>query len=122
MFDVAARIKALCLIHKIDSIYELAKITNIRQSTLQNIVSGNIKSPKSDTIEKICIGLGITLADFFTEESSTALVQSSDAVSSVDLTLARKIKNLAPDKREIVETVIKIDEASKSEQSATMGK
>jgi len=65
MFNVAERIRELCEKKNIGSVYELAKITGITQSTLQNITSGKNKNPRTDTIERICSGLGVTLAEFF---------------------------------------------------------
>lgn len=67
MFDIAHRINQLCQECNIGSIYELARVTGVTQSTLQSVMSGN--SPRTDTIERICQGLHITLADFFSLES-----------------------------------------------------
>lgn len=47
--------------------YRLYKEAHIGQATLSQIESG-LKSPNVVTIQKICDALGITLADFFTEE------------------------------------------------------
>lgn len=67
MFDIAKRINQLCQECTIGSIYELSKVTGVTQSTLQSVMSGN--SPRTDTIERICQGLGITMADFFSLEN-----------------------------------------------------
>lgn len=74
--DIASRIHQLCDKKNIRSIYELAKITKIPQSTLQSIIAGH--SPKTDTLEKICNGLGITLADFFFDEQKKATAANGD--------------------------------------------
>jgi len=50
---------------------KLAKIAGIGQSTLSDIESGKVK-PSIDTLEKICISLGVSLAEFFTEEKKIA--------------------------------------------------
>lgn len=73
MFDVTKRINDLCKKKNIGSTYELAKLTGITQSTLQNILSEG-RSPRTDTIERICNGLGITLAEFFTENEQQSFV------------------------------------------------
>lgn len=47
--------------------YELAKRAGMTQSSVSNLMSrGTV--PTLGTLEKICKGFGITLAQFFTEE------------------------------------------------------
>ena len=47
--------------------YELAKRAGMTQSSISNLMSrGTV--PTLGTLEKICKGFGITLAQFFTEE------------------------------------------------------
>ncbi|BBB91086.1 MAG TPA: helix-turn-helix transcriptional regulator [Methylomusa anaerophila] len=47
---------------------KLARLAGMHSSTtLQDIVNEKNKSPRIGTIEKICAGLGMTLADFFSE-------------------------------------------------------
>ncbi len=65
--DIAKRILELCEQNYV-TVNHLAEISFLTQSTLQNIVSGRNKTVQVDTIEKICIGLDITLAEFFTEK------------------------------------------------------
>jgi len=49
--------------------YRLAKEAGISQSTISNLINrGN--SPSISTLEKICDGFGITLAQFFDTEDS----------------------------------------------------
>lgn len=43
----------------------LAKLTGVTQSTLNNIVSGRNNSACISTIQKICDGLEMSIADFF---------------------------------------------------------
>jgi transcriptional regulator with XRE-family HTH domain len=62
--NIAERILALCNERNI-SINRLADLSDLTQSTLNNIVNNNDPNPRYKTIEKICAGLGITLADFF---------------------------------------------------------
>ena len=61
--SIAERIKILTDEQNI-SINELAKRSNLTQSTLNNIINDQ-KSPTLKTIEKICNGLGISLHEFF---------------------------------------------------------
>ena len=67
--DIAGRIHQLCKEKNIASIYELSKITKVAQSTIQSILSGH--SPKTDTVERLCSGLGITMAEFFKDDPIT---------------------------------------------------
>lgn len=61
--DVADRITELRKERGL-STNRLAKMAGIGQSTLREI-EHRIKSPTVATIERICLALGITLADFF---------------------------------------------------------
>ncbi|MBU2701655.1 transcriptional regulator with XRE-family HTH domain [Sporomusaceae bacterium BoRhaA] len=123
--DIPNRIKSLIEKHKISSINELGRIANIPQSTLATIMLGKT-SPRADTIEQICNGLGITLAEFFTEESSSVPAQSVEDVSPEDLALARELKNLPDTDRKEVQSFIQFkkqtrENANDDDQAATMG-
>lgn len=59
---IAKRIKELCEKRDI-SINKLSTLSGIRQSTLQNIVSGNTQNPTIKTMNRIARGLGMTLAE-----------------------------------------------------------
>lgn len=48
------------------SINYLAKLCKMPPSTIKNIVNGHSKNVGIVTINKICQGLGISLAEFFT--------------------------------------------------------
>lgn len=61
---ITERILYYCEINKI-SINALANKSFLTQSTLENIATGNSKNPKMLTIIRICVGLNITLKDFF---------------------------------------------------------
>lgn len=50
------------------SVYRLAKESEINPSTLGNLFARN-NVPTIPTLERICQALGMTLAEFFTEES-----------------------------------------------------
>ena len=63
---VAERIKELCN-KKNMSQYELAKRAGMTQSSLSTLLNkGNV--PRITTLEKVCKGFGITLAQFFAED------------------------------------------------------
>ncbi len=62
--DIKSRILQLCDRYGI-SVNELALRSCITQSTLNNITSGRNKTVTIKTIERVCEGFGITLAEFF---------------------------------------------------------
>ena len=57
------RIKDLCNKRGI-TINKLANISNVKQSTLDNIVRGITKNPKAKTLHKIANAFNMTLAEF----------------------------------------------------------
>ena len=57
------RIKEVRLLKKFKN-YELAKMSGISNVYLSDI-ERNIKTPKFETLERICTALNITLTDFF---------------------------------------------------------
>ena len=57
------RIRKLCMERKI-AINKLANMSNINQSTLDNIMRGLTKNPSAKTLHKIALGFGMTLAEF----------------------------------------------------------
>lgn len=62
---VRLRILELCREHLI-TVNKLSIICGITQSTLSNITNRTIKNPTVATVKKICDGLEITMAEFFT--------------------------------------------------------
>ncbi len=63
---ISKRILSLCKKRKI-TINKLASMSNIRQSTVNDIIKGKTKNPKLKTLHKIAIGLCMTpseLLDF----------------------------------------------------------
>lgn len=63
---MAERIKELCT-KKNMSQYELAKRAGMTQSSISTLLNkGNV--PRITTLEKVCKGFGITLAQFFAED------------------------------------------------------
>ncbi|MBQ7436027.1 MAG: helix-turn-helix transcriptional regulator [Oscillospiraceae bacterium] len=57
------------------SINKLATICGLPPSSIKNILYGRSSDPKILTIKKICDGLDITLADFFTSPEFATLEQ-----------------------------------------------
>lgn len=57
------RIKQLCKKRQF-SIYKLAAISGVSQSTLDNIMRGLTKNPRVKTLHKIAIAFNMTLSEF----------------------------------------------------------
>lgn len=57
------RIRKLCKDRNI-AINKLATMSNVKQSTLDNIVRGLTKNPRVKTLHKIAIAFNMTLSDF----------------------------------------------------------
>lgn len=57
------RIRQLCRERNI-AINRLATMSDVKQSTLDNIVRGNTKNPRVKTLHKIAIAFNMTLAEF----------------------------------------------------------
>lgn len=64
---VEERILQLCAENNV-SINKLSTISGVTQSTVSNIVSGRNNSVTVSTIQKLCVGLGITIVDFFSND------------------------------------------------------
>lgn len=60
---IAKRIGDLCKERKF-SINMLAKMSNMRQSTIDNIMHGNSKNPGIQTLHKIALTFNMTAAEF----------------------------------------------------------
>lgn len=58
------------------SIYKLAKESDIPYSSLNNLFQRNTE-PTLPTLRKICKGLGISLSDFFSDETLSAIPEYS---------------------------------------------
>lgn len=71
---VKARILELCDQHGL-TINKLCMISGVTQSTVNNIVSGRNNSATVSTLQKLCDGLGITIADFFDSDYFRELEQ-----------------------------------------------
>ena len=59
---ITKRILSLCKERSI-TVNKLATLSGMKQSTIDNIIKGNTKSPGLRTLHRISQGFGITLAD-----------------------------------------------------------
>lgn len=59
---ITKRILSLCSERKI-TVNKLATLSGMKQSTLDNIIKGNTKSPGLKTLHRISQGLGITISE-----------------------------------------------------------
>lgn len=50
------------------ALYTLAIKSGVHPSTVKNIINDSSKNPGTETIKKLCDGLGITIVDFFDTE------------------------------------------------------
>lgn len=71
---VRERILELCSQRKI-TINKLSTMSGVTQSTINNIISGRNNSTTIATIKKLCDGLNISLAEFFSSDVFTYLEQ-----------------------------------------------
>ena len=71
---VKERILELCRERDI-TINKLSNMSGVKQSTVNNIVSGRNNSTTISTIKKLCDGLGITIEEFFHSELFRGLEQ-----------------------------------------------
>ena len=57
------RIRKLCKSRGI-SINKLATMSDVKQSTLDNIMQGNTKNPRVQTLHKLALAFNMTLSEF----------------------------------------------------------
>lgn len=65
--DIGQKIKTIRIKSGVKSASEFARISGVPQQTISDI-ENHKNSPNVVTLEKLCKPLGITLADFFSEE------------------------------------------------------
>lgn len=96
--DINLRIKELmdtCGLNE----YQLAKKSNLSQSTIKNIFRRNT-IPNFTTLEAICSAFGITLAQFFAENSLVELTEEQQD-------LFRRWAALSNEQKELLYNLIK---------------
>ncbi len=96
--DVGSKITELRTSQNI-SITDLAKSSGIAQSTLSYIESGKTQ-PTVETVEKICLTLGITLGEFFADP------HEGEPLSLNTRRICKKVAKLSPEKLKVIESII----------------
>lgn len=76
---ISSRIVTLCKERGI-SINKLANMSNIKQSTIDNIVRGGSRNPRIMTLHKIAYAFGMTLSEFFDFPAIDAVVFDDDSM------------------------------------------
>ena len=90
---VARRTVELCQKQHI-TMYRLAQLSGVKQSTISNIMNHNTL-PSLVTLEKLCNGFGITLSQFFQEnDTCTTLTEEQKQIVDIWITLNKENKNL----------------------------
>lgn len=75
------------------SAYKLAKLSGVSPSYIQRIENGE-RNPTVDKLEKICKGLGISLADFFKADDFITTVDYMELVNHAKKLTNEQIKAL----------------------------
>ena len=88
--DAKARIKEL-MVQRNWSEYKLAIESGLSQSTVANIFNRNT-TPSVATLESICAGFGITLAQFFAEGDMVELTEEQKEMFSAWSSLSKDQK------------------------------
>lgn len=105
---VIRRILELCKERDI-SVYKLSQMADIPKTTLNNMIAAD-RMPTIPTIEKICKGLDITVAQFFSSE------ELYPAVTESQQELLLLWKTLRPEERRQVKLYIEVLEKSRQEK------
>ncbi len=98
--DAKLRIKQLMQAKDISE-YRLAKLSGLSQSTISNIFNRNT-APTIPTIEAICKGLGISMAQFFADEGNEDKVY----LSREQMQFFNKWLSLSSEQKDVVEKLI----------------
>ena len=97
--DAKARIKEL-MAERNWSEYRLAIASGLSQSTVANIFNRNT-TPSVATLESICSGFGITLAQFFSEGDMVELTEEQKEMFSA-------WSSLSKDQKEVLNQLIRV--------------
>lgn len=95
---VAKRTIELCEKQHI-TMYRLAQMSGIKQSTISNIMKKKTL-PNLITLEKICNGFGISLSQFF-QEDDMCFTLTDDQKQMIDIWIA-----LDREKRNVIKTIL----------------
>lgn len=99
--DASSRIKQLMQMQNITE-YRLAKLSGLSQSTISNIFVRNT-APTIPTIEAICNGLGISMAQFFSEDG----IEEPVYLTKEQKDLFNKWISISAEQKDVVEKLIK---------------
>lgn len=97
--DAKQRIKELMAERKWSE-YRLAIASGLSQSTISNIFNRNT-TPSVSTLESICKGFGITLAQFFAEDRMVELSMEQQQMFD-------DWRTLSSEQKEVIQQLIKI--------------
>lgn len=106
---VIMRIMELCSERRMSQ-YRLAKISRMPKNTLNNMIAEN-KMPTIPSIEKICRGLDITLAEFFSSE------KLYPDVTEEQQELLLLWETLEPEEKQLVKAYIRMLETHRKEKA-----
>lgn len=98
--DAKIRIKELMEIKNISE-YRLAKLSGLSQSTISNIFNRNT-APTIPTIEAICNGLGITMAQFFADDNQ----ESPIYLNRDQINFFNEWLSLSSEQKSVIESII----------------
>ncbi len=99
--DAKTRIKQLMREKNITE-YRLAKMSGLSQSTISNIFVRNT-APTIPTIETICNGLGISMAQFFCEDG----IEEPVYLTKEQKNFFNEWLSLSPEQKNVVENLVK---------------
>ncbi len=93
------RIKDLCRQRGGITIHRLAKMSSLRQSTLDNIIRGNTKDPRVSTLHHIALGFNMTLTEFldFPELNDYVFDDEEEESAHTGIKVHKKPENSASD-------------------------
>lgn len=99
------------------SFYRLSKESKIAQSTLSDIMTAKNKNPSANTLTKLATALGVSVDEFFDEDTSDTKLKEKNNINTQSETveefdeeiraIARNMKNLSKDKRKLLGDLVK---------------
>ena len=91
------RIKDLCRQRGGITVLRLAKMSSLRQSTLDNIIRGNTKDPRVSTLHRIALGFNMTLTEFldFPELNDYVFEEEEEIINPAELKKHKKTERPA---------------------------
>lgn len=99
--DAKERIKQIMKSKNISE-YRLTKLSGLSQSTISNIFNRNT-APTIPTIEAICNGLGISMSQFFAEDTQTDVYLNEEQRE-----MFNAWSTLTAEQKEVINDLIKV--------------